>query len=157
MQTESSRQVDEIVHGDRLKPFYGVVGDPFLKRLWVPVATAPTVSDRTGAYEGVAALFIGSPNEVWSMDRNGHLYIAAGDDESMRRPTEGRDVVSRRNDGLVYSRRIFFLRRRLGCSVPFAARRARVQHGRQVTGTCCSVYMCALDSLLDCVYNIIMY
>ena len=54
-----SQKVDKVVHGDRLKPFYGVVEDPALKKLWVPLAVAPTVADGTGAYEGVAALFEG--------------------------------------------------------------------------------------------------
>ncbi len=56
MQTESSRRVDEIVHGDRLKPLYGLVDDPVLKKLWVPVATAPTIADKPDAYEGVAGV-----------------------------------------------------------------------------------------------------
>ncbi len=56
-----SRKLDKVVHGDRLKPFYGLVDDPVLKKLWVPVATAPTIADESKAYEGmagVAALFM---------------------------------------------------------------------------------------------------
>ena len=52
-----SRATDKVVHGDRLKPFYGAVSDPCLKKLWVPLAKGLTVADDTGAYEGVAPLF----------------------------------------------------------------------------------------------------
>ena len=53
-----SRSVEKVVHGDRLKPFYGVVDDPCLKKLWVPLKlTGTTVADDTGAYEGVGQLF----------------------------------------------------------------------------------------------------
>ncbi len=41
------------VHGDRLKPLYGVVTDSCLKKLWVPLAKGPGISDNAGAYEGV--------------------------------------------------------------------------------------------------------
>ena len=51
-----SRKIDKVVHGDRLKPFYGIVDDPFLKKLWVPVATKPTIADKTGSYDGVAGV-----------------------------------------------------------------------------------------------------
>jgi hypothetical protein len=52
-----SRNVDRVVHGDRLKPFYGVVSDRYLKTLWIPVATGHSKSDGTGAFQGVAVLF----------------------------------------------------------------------------------------------------
>ena len=52
-----SQKVDKVVHGDRLKPFYGTVDDKYLKPLWVPLARENTIADDTGAYEGVAAVF----------------------------------------------------------------------------------------------------
>ena len=59
-----SRQVDKVVHGDRLKPFHGVVNEPFLKKLWVPLAKGPGISDKTGAYEGVSSVFEGAINKT---------------------------------------------------------------------------------------------
>ena len=52
-----SQKVDRVVHGDRLKLFYGVVSDPHLKKVWEPLAKVPTISDGTGAYEGVGQMF----------------------------------------------------------------------------------------------------
>jgi hypothetical protein len=54
-----SRTVERVVHGDRLKPFYGVVLDSHLKTLWVPLAGGHAKSDETGAFQGVAVLFAG--------------------------------------------------------------------------------------------------
>ncbi len=61
MQIKSSRSVKRVAHGDRLRPLYGVVEDPVLKKLWVLLAMVPTVADGTDAYEGVAALSEGYP------------------------------------------------------------------------------------------------
>ena len=52
-----SQKVDKVVHGDRLKPFYGTVDDKYLRAAWVPLARGTTISDDTGAYEGVAVVF----------------------------------------------------------------------------------------------------
>ena len=49
-----SRCIEKVVHGDRLKPFYGVVTDPCLKKLWKPLAKGPGISEDAGANVGVA-------------------------------------------------------------------------------------------------------
>ena len=54
-----SRGVDRVVHGDRLKPFYGAVVDSYLKSLWVPLAKGSMLAEETGAIRGVAVLFAG--------------------------------------------------------------------------------------------------
>ena len=56
-----SRSADRVVHGDRLKPYYGNVTVPCMKKMWVPVAKGSTLADRSDAYVGVAALF-----DIWA-------------------------------------------------------------------------------------------
>ena len=54
-----SRSANRVVHGDRLKPYYGIVTVPCMKKLWIPLAKGSTFADRSDAYEGVAVLFNG--------------------------------------------------------------------------------------------------